>query len=58
VASELPPSLLSALADLGSWLDVERIPSMVIGGVAASILGRPSPASRTCCILLSAAEYC
>lgn len=37
----LPPSLLSALADLTKWLDSERIPAVVIGGVAASVLGRP-----------------
>lgn len=39
--SELPPSLISALVDLGNWLESERIPAMIIGGVAASVLGRP-----------------
>jgi hypothetical protein len=34
-------ALRSALADLTNWLDAARIPAMVIGGVAASILGRP-----------------
>ncbi len=37
----LPGSLRSALADLTNWLNATQIPSMVIGGVAASILGRP-----------------
>jgi hypothetical protein len=34
-------ALRSALADLTNWLDAGRIPAMVIGGVAASVLGRP-----------------
>jgi hypothetical protein len=34
-------ALRSALADLANWLDAARIPAMVIGGVAASVLGRP-----------------
>lgn len=38
---QLPASVRSALADLTNWLNAARIPSMVIGGVAASILGRP-----------------
>jgi Nucleotidyl transferase of unknown function (DUF2204) len=33
--------MLAALADLAIWLDEMRAPSMIIGGVAASILGRP-----------------
>ena len=37
----LPGSLRSALADLMNWLNAAQIPSMVIGGIAASILGRP-----------------
>ena len=37
----LPGSLRSALADLTNWLNAAQIPSMVIGGIAASILGRP-----------------
>lgn len=37
----VPASLLAALADLSRWLDDVRAPGMVIGGVAASILGRP-----------------
>jgi hypothetical protein len=34
-------TLLAALADLVKWLDVTKMPSMIIGGVAASILGQP-----------------
>lgn len=34
-------ALRSALADLTNWLDAARIPAMVVGGVAASVLGRP-----------------
>lgn len=36
-----PATLLAALADLTRWLNAERIPGAIIGGVAASILGRP-----------------
>lgn len=32
---------LSALKELASWLKSTRVPGMVIGGVAASLLGRP-----------------
>lgn len=35
------PSLQAALSDLARWLDGTRIPAMIIGGVAASALGRP-----------------
>lgn len=41
VAERVQASLLAALADLMSWLDAMSMPSMVIGGVAASILGQP-----------------
>jgi hypothetical protein len=41
VSDAVPQSLLSALADLAKWLTAEHIPAMIIGGVAASILGRP-----------------
>ncbi len=34
-------ALRVALADLMAWLDAPKIPSMVIGGVAASVSGRP-----------------
>lgn len=41
MAEPLPTSLLAALADLMKWLDAMHVPSMVIGGVAASVLGEP-----------------
>jgi hypothetical protein len=37
----VPATLRAALADLVKWLEVTKMPSIVIGGVAASILGRP-----------------
>lgn len=41
MADPVPESLESALADLMGWLDAAKIPSVIIGGVAASVLGRP-----------------
>ncbi len=41
MAEPVQASLQSALADLAKWLASARIPSMIIGGVAASALGRP-----------------
>jgi hypothetical protein len=41
VVDRVPATLLAALADLMKWLDATKTPSMVIGGVAASVLGRP-----------------
>jgi hypothetical protein len=41
VAEPLPTSLLAAVADLMKWLDAMNVPSMLIGGVAASVLGEP-----------------
>jgi hypothetical protein len=41
VVDRLPATLLGALSDLMKWLDATKMPSMVIGGVAASVLGRP-----------------
>ena len=41
MAEPVPTSLLAALADLMKWLDAMKVPSMVIGGVAASVLGEP-----------------
>lgn len=32
---------MAALTDLAGWLEVSKMPSMIIGGVASSILGRP-----------------
>jgi hypothetical protein len=40
VPERIPASLLAALADLMKWFDAASIPAMIIGGVAASILGR------------------
>jgi hypothetical protein len=34
-------SLAGALTDLMRWMAAEEIPGVVIGGVAASLLGRP-----------------
>jgi len=33
--------LLAALRDIVNWLKVKQVPGLVIGGVAASLLGRP-----------------
>jgi hypothetical protein len=41
VAERVPKLFLKALADLTEWLEGTRAPTMVVGGVAASILGRP-----------------
>lgn len=41
MVERVPSSLLSALTDLVKWLDGISASSMVIGGVAASVLGRP-----------------
>jgi nucleotidyltransferase AbiEii toxin of type IV toxin-antitoxin system len=41
VVERLDQPLLAALADLAKWLAETRIPAVIIGGVAASVLGRP-----------------
>lgn len=41
MADGLADSLQAALTDLLKWIATARIPAMVIGGVAASVLGRP-----------------
>lgn len=41
MAESLEGSLQAALADLVKWLNETPIPAIIIGGVAASILGRP-----------------
>jgi predicted nucleotidyltransferase len=41
VADRVDESLQAALAALAKWLDETRIPAVIIGGVAASVLGRP-----------------
>jgi predicted nucleotidyltransferase len=40
MSERIPATLLAALADVMKWLDASQIPSMVIGGVAVSMLGR------------------
>jgi hypothetical protein len=37
----LAAPLRTALADFSSWLDAEKIPGVIIGRIAASVLGRP-----------------
>ncbi|MBI1732178.1 MAG: nucleotidyltransferase [Gammaproteobacteria bacterium] len=37
----VPEAFLKVLADLTSWLESANAPAMVVGGIAASILGRP-----------------
>jgi hypothetical protein len=41
VAESLPINLLKPLADLGRWLEAAHAQAVVVGGVAASFLGRP-----------------
>jgi hypothetical protein len=41
VAEPFPVSLQAALADLAKWFEATHIPAMIIGGIAASALGRP-----------------
>ena len=36
-----PAGLLDALRDLGLWFDGEQIPAAIIGGISASLRGRP-----------------
>jgi hypothetical protein len=40
-APVVPATLFAALADLVKWLDATKTPSMIVGAVAASILGQP-----------------
>ncbi len=41
MVERIPATLLTALTGLVKWMDVTKMPSMIIGGVAASVLGRP-----------------
>jgi len=41
VAERLAAPLIAALTDLTRWLNASQTPAMIIGGVAASMLGRP-----------------
>jgi Nucleotidyl transferase AbiEii toxin, Type IV TA system len=40
-SSDLPAPLLQALSDVRAWTESAKIPAIIIGGVAASLLGRP-----------------
>ncbi len=40
VSDPLPPSLITALSDLMRWSVSGRVPLVIVGGVAASLLGR------------------
>lgn len=37
----VPRLFVTALADLVHWLEAAGVPAMIVGGIAASILGRP-----------------
>ena len=41
MSEPVPATLLSALGDLVNWLETAKIPSIIIGGIAVSVLGRP-----------------
>jgi hypothetical protein len=49
--------LLEALRDLVRWLESEHIPGVVVGGVAASILGRPRMTRDIDALVLLEEEY-
>lgn len=64
----VPPLFIGALTDLTEWLGAAGVPAMVVGGIAASILGRPRatrdidalaivPTSRWSGLLESAAAH-
>lgn len=41
MTERVPRLFLTALADLTEWLEAGHVPAMIVGGIAASILGRP-----------------
>ena len=41
MTERVPGLFVSALADLTQWLDAAGVPAMIVGGIAASMLGRP-----------------
>ena len=41
MTQRVPQLFVTALADLTEWLDAAGVPAMIVGGIAASILGRP-----------------
>jgi predicted nucleotidyltransferase len=55
VSQRVPHPFVNALSDLTRWLEAAGIPSMIIGGIAASILGRPR-ATRDIDVLAVAAD--
>ncbi len=40
-SAEIPSRIFSALATLSKWLDTEKIPHSIIGGIAVSLLTEP-----------------
>lgn len=41
MTERVPRLFVTALADLTQWLEASGVPAMIVGGIAASILGRP-----------------
>ena len=41
MTERVPRLFVAALADLTQWLESAGVPAMIVGGIAASILGRP-----------------
>lgn len=41
MTERVPRLFVAALADLTEWLEACSVPAMIVGGIAASILGRP-----------------
>lgn len=41
MTERVPRLFVTALADLTQWLEAAGVPAMIVGGIAASILGRP-----------------
>lgn len=41
MAERVPKAFLKVLSDLTGWLEVTQAPAMIVGCVAASVLGRP-----------------
>ena len=41
MTERVPRLFVAALADLTQWLEAVGVPAMIVGGIAASILGRP-----------------
>jgi hypothetical protein len=41
MSERVPNAFIRVLSDLAAWLEATQAPAMIVGGVAASILGRP-----------------